>query len=124
MKVAVVCNSLLLRKSLEIFLRDRLSSQSGCDFVVSDRVLEIDKPVFLISRDKDTNLAKPFSKTRLVKALDEYYKSIGGIIEEEKVVFVEQPESTVANDDEMEQKIRKLTDDFVSGLMHVFREYR
>jgi hypothetical protein len=49
---------------------------------------------------------------------------IGGIGEDEKVVFVEQPESAVVNDDEMEQKIRKLTDDFVSGLMHVFREYR
>ena len=123
MKVAVICNSLLLRKSLEIFLRDRLSSQSGCDFVVSDRALEVDKPVFLITREKDTNLAKPFSKTRLIKALDEYYKSIGGIIEEEKAVIAES-EVVMADSGEMEQKIRKLTDDFVSGLMHVFREYR
>ena len=123
MKVAVICNSLLLRKSLEIFLRDRLSSQSGCDFVVSDRALEVDKPVFLITREKDTNLAKPFSKTRLVKALDEYYKSIGGIIEEEKAVIAES-EVVMADSGEMEQKIRKLTDDFVSGLMQVFREYK
>ena len=123
MKVAVICNSLLLRKSLEIFLRDRLSSQSGCDFVVSDRALEVDKPVFLITREKDTNLAKPFSKTRLIKALDEYYKSIGGIIEEEKAVIAE-PEVVMADSGEMEQKIRKLTDDFVSGLMQVFREYK
>lgn len=123
MKVAVICNSLLLRKSLEIFLRDRLSSQSGCDFVISDRALEVDKPVFLITREKDTNLAKPFSKTRLIKALDEYYKSIGGIIEEERAVIAE-PEVVIADSGEMEQKIRKLTDDFVSGLMQVFREYK
>ena len=123
MKVAVICNSLLLRKSLEIFLRDRLSSQSGCDFVVSDRALEVDKPVFLITREKDTNLAKPFSKTRLIRALEEYYKSIGGVIDEEKVIITE-PEAAIADDGEMEQKIRKLTDDFVSGLMQVFREYK
>ena len=36
MKIAIVCESELLQKSLEIYLKEYLSSLSDCDFVISD----------------------------------------------------------------------------------------
>ena len=72
MKVSLACKSILLTKSLEIFLKKNISSYKKCDFVISDRKLEIDKPLFLIS-DKNSNLQMPFSESSLMIALDKFY---------------------------------------------------
>lgn len=72
MKVAVVCNSVLLKKSLELFLRDKLSDFASCDVVVSDRKFECDKPILVVSSQKDADIKKPFGRAKLMSMLDGY----------------------------------------------------
>jgi hypothetical protein len=75
MKVAVECKSPLLQKSLEIFLSSHLSSLKQCDIVVRDFKVVDDERNFYISKDSDSDLIKPFSKSALILALEKRYKS-------------------------------------------------
>ncbi len=74
MKVAVVCRSPLLQKSLEIFLFKYLSSLKKCDIVVKDTFCHDDARCFYISSDSKADLVKPFSKSQLILALEKRYK--------------------------------------------------
>jgi len=74
MKIALICNSLLLSESLKIFLRPYLVSLKTAHFIISDQKLDINKPVFIISNDKDAHLKKPFVMSSLMSALDSFYK--------------------------------------------------
>jgi len=76
MKVAVECKSPLLQKSLEIFLSSHLSSLKQCDIVVRDFKVLDDERNFYISKDSDSDLVKPFSKSALILALEKRYKSM------------------------------------------------
>ncbi len=69
MKIAVECKSLLLQKSLELFLEPYLSSIKQCDVVVRD-FKSYDSKTFYISQEVDADLIKPFSKSSLVMALE------------------------------------------------------
>lgn len=48
MKIAIVCQSLLLSKALKTFLAEMIVSYKQCDFVISDKKIELDKPVFYL----------------------------------------------------------------------------
>ncbi len=115
MKIALACKSLLVTKSLEIFLKKHLSSYKRCDFVISDYEIDVDKPVFLIS-DKISNLQIPFSKSSLIIELDKFYNNLnsekasnGKILEDEK--------------QDIEKKIDFLTKKFRDDLIKVISEY-
>jgi len=73
-KIAIACKSLLLQKSLEIFLKEYLSSYRYADFLISDRKIDINKPLFLISNKKEANLKVPFSKSQLLLEIKYFYK--------------------------------------------------
>ena len=64
MKVAVVCQSLLLSKALHSFLGELIVPYKQCDFVISDKKIELDKPIFHIST-LEGELLIPFSKSTL-----------------------------------------------------------
>nr|WP_321266273.1 hypothetical protein [uncultured Sulfurimonas sp.] len=74
MKIAVECKSPLLQKSLEIFLSSHLSSLKQCEIVVRDFKVLDDERTFYISKDSDSDLVKPFSKTALILALEKRYE--------------------------------------------------
>ena len=76
MKIALISDSLLLTKSLEMYLRDYLTSYKMCDFIVATEPIEVDKPVFLISDSVDANLNKPFTKEILLEKLESFYLQI------------------------------------------------
>ncbi len=76
MKVAVECKSPLLQKSLEMFLKKYLSSNKQCDIIVRDVKCLNDPRCFYVSSEKDSDLIKPFSKSQLLFALENKYKSI------------------------------------------------
>jgi len=117
LKVAVVCDSPLLKKCLEVFLKEKLSSYSACDFVISDKAIDSEKPVFVISDSKSSNIKKPFSKAKLLKSLDEYFK---------KLNRQKTPPSQIAknNISELENKLTAITENFVTELVKTIREYR
>lgn len=116
MKVAVVCDSPLLKRCLEVFLKKHLSSYAASDFVISDKKIDSEKPVFVISDQKGSNLNKPFSKTRLLKALNEYFKKIKP---PRNIITV----ASKSVESELETKIKKLTEDFVTELLGTIREH-
>jgi len=77
MKIAIECKSLLLQKSLELFLEEHLTSVKYCDICICDiECFENDERCFYISQDTKADLIKPFSKSQLILALEERYKLI------------------------------------------------
>ena len=69
MKIALIGDSPLLDKSLEMFLKDYLTSYKQCDFIVTTKPLQnAHKPVFLVQ--------KPFTKEILLQNLESFYAQI------------------------------------------------
>ncbi|MFK5880892.1 MAG: hypothetical protein QM482_01650 [Sulfurospirillum sp.] len=115
MKIALACDSLLLTKSLEIFLKKNLTSYKRCDFVISDKKIEINKPLFLIS-DKMSNLQVPFSESSLMIELDRFYTNLISDKTSRK-------ESSKIISAEIREKIDFLTKKFRDDLIEVMQEY-
>jgi len=117
MKIALACQSVLLEKSLEIFLKKYISSYKQCDFVISDRKIEIEKPLFYIApNDADLNL--PFASSNLLLALEKFYHSLH-VKENSELKMV----SKEINLQELEEKITRLTNEFRNNLITVIKEY-
>ena len=115
MKIALACNSLLLTKSLKIFLKRELTSYKKCDFVISDKKINIDKPLFVIS-NKDSDLQLPFSESSLMIELDRFYTNL---LSDEK-----SDEKKINNTQkDMQEKIDFLTKKFRDDLIEVISEY-
>ena len=78
MKIALICDSLLLDRSLEMYLKEYLTSYKLCDFVVATQPVESQKPVFLIGNFEGANLKIPFTRELLLQELDTFYQSLKG----------------------------------------------
>jgi len=118
MKIAVVCQSLLLSRALKSFLGDAIVAYKQCDFVISDKKIELDKPVFYVAASEG-NLRIPFSKSTLLLELDKFFQhlllkqsSIDGLIDD-----------TPKNFYALEEKISALTDQFRAELIQTIRNY-
>ena len=117
MKIALACQSLLLEKSLKLFLKNFIYPYKQCDFVISDRHIEIDKPLFYIaSENSDLNI--PFSKSSLLLQIEKFHETLTKMNEEEQSLHVNKVDLK-----DLEQKITKLTDDFRDNLVHVIKDY-
>ncbi|AOO65139.1 hypothetical protein [Sulfurospirillum halorespirans] len=118
MKIALVCQSLLLSRALKSFLGESVVAYKQCDFVISDKKIELDKPVFYIS-SHEGNLIIPFSKSSLLLELDKFFQHLRllqGIVEDEGVVA---SKSTHL----LEEKITALTEKFRAELIQTIRGY-
>jgi hypothetical protein len=72
MKVAVQCESPLLQRSVEAFLASHLSTYKQCDVVVRDKPVTDDvTPALIISNELEGALAKPFTRSQLMLALEQ-----------------------------------------------------
>jgi len=76
LRVAVECKSPLLQKSLEMFLKKYLSSIKQCDILVRDEECLGDERCFFIGNKSGADLLKPFSKSQLILALENRYKTL------------------------------------------------
>jgi len=74
MRVAVECQSPLLQKSLELFLKKYLSAAKKSDIIIRDEPCLEDRRCFYIAADANADLQKPFSKSQLILALEKRYK--------------------------------------------------
>ncbi len=115
MKIALVCQSLLLARALKSFLKDNIVPYKQCDFVISDKKIELDKPIFFISTNKDANLSMPFSKTSLLLSTETFYQQI---VAPEPSACRDLPERDV-----LEEKIASLTEKFRQELIQTLRSY-
>lgn len=127
MKVAVQCVSPLLQRSLELFLKDNLSSIKNCDVVIRDqKVFENEKMCLLIGSDESATLRKPFSKSQLFLALekmmDAHQKKE---VVTEALKEVEAPVKTkeISELDILEKRIAKLSDEYQENIMKAIRAF-
>lgn len=68
-----MCESTLLQKSLEYYLDEFLTPYAEADFVISDIVLQIAKPICLLNQSEESNIKKPFTPVSLFKDLQNFY---------------------------------------------------
>lgn len=117
MKIALACQSVLLEKSLEKFLKNYIYPYKQCDFVISDRKIEIDKPLFYLSTE-ESDLNIPFSKSSLLLSLEKFYdlNFTSSNTKEDTI----QATKDFSN---LEENISKLTDDFRSDLINLIKEH-
>jgi hypothetical protein len=95
MKYKVSCDSLLLEKSLKIFLKKYLSEDG---ILITDRN---EKNAILIG----TDIKKPFTKSQLLLTLSNM-------------------DSLKFEKESLEEKIEKLTSKFVKDLLDTIKEYK
>ena len=117
MKISLVCQSLLLSKALKSFLGDEIVSYKQCDFVISDKKIELDKPIFYISSTQG-ELLIPFSKSSLMIELDRFYQNMLAK-ERNGLENVQLPLPNVI----LEEKISALTEKFRKDLIQTIRDY-
>ena len=117
LKISIMCDSLLLQNSLEIFLRDYLSSYKQCEMVLSDKKRDINKPVVIINSSKDADIKIPFSKSSLLMDLQNIYQ---------KKYNIENFKDDVSQKNslwKLERKIDKLTLEFRENLIKTIRDF-
>jgi len=116
LKIALACQSILLEKSLEVFLKNHIAPYKQCDFVISDRNIEINKPLFNIGIEK-ADLIMPFSRSTLMLKLENFYDNLY------KNTSTDKSQNNEIKNQELEKKITKLTDTFRDDLLNVIKEY-
>lgn len=114
MKIALACQSVLLEKALKFFLSPYLASYKQCDFVISDKKIEIEKPLFFIS-SQDAHLNLPFSKSTLFIELEKFFNTLQN--KELKTVDKRQDFHL------LEEKIIALTEEFKINLVQTIKEF-
>jgi len=122
MKVAVVCESPLLQRSLELFLDKHLSSLKQCDIVLRDKRVMDSHHCLYISDEADADLKKPFSKTQLFLALENFYQKIEDI----QVIQanVEEIDASEGRDFSLlEQRIEQLTTSYKKDVLRVVKAF-
>lgn len=107
MKIAIICDSPLLEKSMKNFLREYVAPLGSCDFVISDKKRELHKPIFYISNNDDGHLKKPFSRATLMLKLEKFFDS--GLNNDKNVYDIER----------LKQRISAITDRFLD---EIFKE--
>lgn len=81
MKIALECKDIILERALQLFLKEHLSRKKDCDFLICDEKVEFEKPQFLISK-RSSQLAVPFSKAQLLRALSEFNDALQRLAEQ------------------------------------------
>ncbi len=121
MKIAVECRSPLLQKSLELFLAKYLTSSRQCDIVIRDEECLNDERCFYVSSDEKADLVKPFSKSQLILALENRYKTmvVKDLIESED----EPKEEELLNFDILEKRIDYLTKEYQQNILKAVRAF-
>jgi len=124
MKVAVVCQSPLLQKSLEIFLSKYLSSSKRSDIIIRDEACLQEEKCFYIASDAKADLIKPFSKSQLILALEKRYKEIQvkkkspQKAEGEKELSQESMDFTI-----LEKRIEYLTQEYQANILRTIKAF-
>jgi len=121
LKVSIVCDSLLLQNSLKIFLKDFISTYKHCDLVLSDRQIDIQKPLVIVNSSPEADLQVPFSKSELLLKMEEMYNEIYQKQSKDKVHS--QPKKNKKELWKLEREIDKITLEFREKLIKTLRDF-
>jgi len=123
LRIAVECKSPLMQKSIELFLDKHLSSVKQCDILIRDVKCLNDERCFYISSDKESDLLKPFSKSQLILALENRYKSMN-----KEIPPVQHVEDDSTQDESLEfaileKRIESLTKEYQDNILKAVRAF-
>jgi hypothetical protein len=113
MKISFDCECILLQESLKIFLKDFISSRKDCDFIISDRTIVSQKPIFLITKNSG-HLQIPFTRETLLSTLEEFYSAMQ--------ISLSNRENT--SNSSFERDLDALLKNFKNDLIVLFRTYQ
>ena len=108
-----------MQKSLELFLGEHLSSSKQCDIVLRDEPCLENPKCFYVSGSIDADLVKPFSKSQLILALENRYKSVQKEIAHEKEILEQEP----MNFEILEKRIDFLTREYQSNILKAVKAF-
>ncbi|MCW8837799.1 MAG: hypothetical protein OQK11_03765 [Thiovulaceae bacterium] len=120
MRIAVECKSPLLQKSLEMFLKKYLSSTKHCDILIRDEECLGNDKCFFIGTKTGADLIKPFSKSQLILALENRYKTLN-ITQQEPIKEFETEESM--NFDILQKRIEFLTKKYQEDIINSIKAF-
>ncbi len=123
MKIAIECKSPLLQKSLELFLSSHLSSLKQCDIVIRDFKVLDDEKTFYISKDKDADLVKPFSKSALILALESRYENNSIGADEDSQNLEDEYNDESIDFSILEKRIDFLTQEYKQNILKAVRTF-
>jgi hypothetical protein len=127
MKVAVECQSPLLQKSLEVFLKNYISSSKKSDLVVRDEAcVGDDKRCFYIGSTPKADLVKPFSKSQLILALERRYKELykqESRENEKEILKQEYLEDEGMDFSILEKRIDALTQEYKANILRAVKAF-
>jgi len=115
LKIAIECKSPLMQKSLELFLSKYLSSVKQCDILVRDEICLNDDRCFYISNDVEADLVKPFSKSQLILALENRYKTISK--DNPAEIDLKEEEEESLNFEILQKRIEYLTQEYQQNIL-------
>ena len=77
MKINICCKSPILQKTLDLYLKDYISSYDNCDFVISDEISDdINKPICLATLREDSDIRRPMHRESLFRDLCVFYENL------------------------------------------------
>ncbi len=117
MKLHVKCKSILLQKSLSLFLKPYLTSSKHCDFFISDQYFESEKPLFLIGKD----IKKPFNKNELLNSINKFATKIN--VQQKNQKPKKSEKSFIKQNKELNKQIETLTSKFSQDLVKLIKNY-
>ncbi|RAX55257.1 hypothetical protein CCY99_00730 [Helicobacter sp. 16-1353] len=80
MKINIVCESVILQKTLDSYLKDYISNYEDCDFIIADCIDEsFNKPICLVTFGEDSDIRRPIHRESLFNDLEKFNKSISEI---------------------------------------------
>lgn len=114
-KITIACKSLLLKRSLELMLKDNITAYNECDLVISDKKINIKKKLFIINHTQKSNIHIPFTKQVLLKSLEVYLN-----VDRQ----VEIPKQNKKDDfnKSFEDKLQNLANTFVKDIVQLYNE--
>ncbi len=117
MKIALSCRSVLLEKSLRKFLKNHIVLDHEADLIITDHNIKSKKTVLRIGIDKEADLNKPFSRSRLMIKIEEKLqandtKNVLG----KELRFIDEEET-------LEEKIEKITYNFIKELTEIIKKH-
>ncbi len=115
MKISIICDSLLLKNSLEIFLKEYITSYKNCNLLISDKKIDTEKLLVVVNSSNEADIKIPFSKSSLLIDLKNIFNKNNSENKPEK--------ESIKSIWRLERKIDKLTLEFRENLIKTLREF-
>ncbi|WP_104748100.1 dihydroneopterin aldolase [Helicobacter cetorum] len=106
MKIFISCQSLLRQKALESYLNVYQSSLKDCDFVLTDKFIDTNKPLCVVEK----YLREPLSQRSVEEDIKRFYR-----------LFLQENKQLFHKESEKERQIRELLEEYTKKLCQIIK---